>query len=231
MSLSRPFALLLLLLAGVASAQQSSDTGTVTLTARVSGYVDVASGGAATLTGDLGGAITSNTAKGAELAGVTINLGDVSPANTNAFVRATVPLRLRSNVPFRLSVTTAGFTNSDPLALQPADVGFGIANLRRSDPGVNNGTGLDTILNGAGGDPSLDPDANTGTPRWEYAAGKSLADFATKRDVLSGARIMNVVSALAQPSGLLVDTFFVVRPQFFTPGTFTTTVTYTIATP
>lgn len=221
--------LLLCLAVALPASAQTNDSGTVSLTARVSGYVDIASGGPALLTGHLNGLITGNTAKGDRLNGTTINLGDISPANANSFVRVTVPLRLRSNIAYTLSIQTSGFANSDPLAIQSADVGFGIANIRRTDAGVNT-AGTDTITTGVSGDPSLDPDYDTATPRWDFSPAKSLATYTSTQAVLSGSRIMNVVPA-SSVGGMLVDSFFVVKPQFFTPGTFTTTVTYTISTP
>jgi hypothetical protein len=190
--------------------------------------VDITSGGAATLVGTQGGTITGNTNKGDRLTGVTIDLGDVSPVNANTMVRAIVPLRLRSNVNYTLSVSTTGFTNADPLAIQANDVGFGVGNVKRTDAGVNAGT---DVAGAAGfGDPAADPDAVTTTPRWDFSAARTLSYYTTSRAVLSGPRIMQVVPA-SFVGGLTLDTYFAVKPQFFTPGSFTTTVTYTITTP
>ncbi|MBF5043138.1 hypothetical protein FGE12_12135 [Aggregicoccus sp. 17bor-14] len=214
-------------LPGLAAAQsQATDSGSVTLNARVSGYVDIAAGGPASVT--TGGTVSVVKNKGDVLTGMTIDFGDVSPVNTNPMVKATVPLRLRSNVAYTLSVSTTGFSNVDPLAIQPTDVGFGVDNVRRTDSGVNAGT--DTIVAAVKGDPSLDPDANTGTPRWDFVTAKSLSNYTTSKAVMTGPRIMQVVPA-ANVGGLLVDTYFAIKPQFFTPGSFTTTVTYTITTP
>ena len=220
---------LCLVLAGSARAQQSNDSGTVTLTARVSGYVDISSGGPATLSGTLGGTITGNTNKGDRLTGVTINLGDVSPVNTNPVVLAVVPLRLRSNVGYTLTVSTTGFSSADPLAIQAADVGFGISNVRRTDAGVNT-AGNDTPVAAALNNPSTTSDADTSTPRWDFGPGRSLASYISGAPVLAGQRIMQVVPA-SFVGGLTLDTYFAVRPQFFSPGSFSTTVTYTITTP
>ncbi len=216
--------------AGSALAQQSTDSGTITLQATVSGYVDIASGGPATLTGASGGAITGKTTKGGLLTGLTLNLGDISPLNTNAFVRATVPLRLRSNVTYSLTISATDFTNAaDPLAIQPADVGFGIDNISRADNGVNT-AGVDTPDAACVGDPSLDPDADPTTARWDYRPQKSLAYLVTPRKVLGGDRIMRAVPA-SLIGGLTLNTFFAVKPQFFSPGSFTTQVTFTVSTP
>ncbi len=218
------------MLGGVAVAQtQSTDSGNVTLTATVSGYVDIAAGGPITLTGASNGSITGNKNKGEQLTGVTINLGDISPVNASTFVVATVPLRLRSNIGYTLSITASGFANADPMAVQPADVGFGVGNVLRTDSGVNT-SGTDTPVAAAAGNPSADPDGDVATPRWDYVTEKSLAHYTTSRSVLSGDRIMRVVPS-SHVGGLTLDTFFVIKPQFFSPGGFTTTVTYTITTP
>jgi hypothetical protein len=220
--------LVVLALASTAGAQ-TNDSGALTLTARVSGYVDIASGGAVTLTGAQGGGVTGNTAKGNKLTGVTISLGDLSPANPNDVVRAVVPLRLRSNIAYTLSVSSPGFSNADPLALQSSDVGFGIGNIQRSDSGVNT-QGTDTPTAATFGDPWTGSDADGSSPRWDFPATKSLSYFSSSRPVLTGARIMNVVPA-SHVGGLTLDAYFVVKPQFFTPGDFTTTVSFTISTP
>jgi hypothetical protein len=219
-----------LLFAGVAGAQTSSDTGGLTLTARVSGYVDIASGGPATLGGAVGGSISGNTAKGDRLTtAVVVALGDLSPVNTNPFVTLTVPVRLRSNIDYTLSMSTTGFGSADPLAIQAADVGFGVTNVVRTDVGVN-AAGTDTLTAGVAGTPAADPDANAATPRWDFAAARSLGTYTTSRQILAGTRIMNAVPA-SLVGGLTLNTLFVVKPQFFSPGSFSTTITFTIATP
>lgn len=215
--------------AGSALAQQTTDTGAVTIQATVSGYVDVASGGPATLTGSSGGAITGNTNKGDRLTTLTINFGDVSPLNTSAFVRAAVPLRLRSNVPYTLTVSTSGFTNADPLAMQPSDVGFGIdAAPSRADPGVQ--PGADTVTPSMAGDPSLDPDQNPATSRWDFKPEKSFAYLLSPRVALQGPRIMQAVPP-GLNSGLILSIYFAIKPQFFSTGSFATQVTFTVSTP
>lgn len=221
-------ALVLLVCAQTAWAQRS-DPGTVTLQATVSGYVDIAAGGAAALNGASGGTITGNPNKGNPLSGLTISFGDVSPLNTNAFVKATVPLRLRSNIGYVLTVTTSTSSSTDPLALQLNDVGFGIAPPSRADNGVH-AAGVDSPAAASLGDPSLDPDQDPATPRWDFKPEKSLGNYLSSNTVLTGERIMTVVPG-SFIGGLMLNTFFVIKPQFFSPGSFTTTVTYTISTP
>src|SRR6476660_6098324 len=73
-----------------------STTGTVSMSATVSKFVEINSGGAVTLTGNSGGGVTTDGVANSPLA-VAINLGELGPGNPNNFVTASVPLKLRSN--------------------------------------------------------------------------------------------------------------------------------------
>src|SRR5215208_5233147 len=124
--------LLLLILSLVLSAVTclgQSTTGTVTMSATVSKFVEINSGGAVILTGNSGGGVTTDGVINTPLA-VSINLGELGPGNTNNFVTAQVPLKLRSNAPYVLSmsasVSSSGTTASRILA---ADVGFGLGTV------------------------------------------------------------------------------------------------------
>src|SRR5215211_9553403 len=132
----------LLVVSAVACLGQSP-TGTVTMSATVSKFVEINSGGAVTLTGNSGGGVTTDGVVNSPLA-VSINLGEIGPGNTNSFVAAQVPLKLRSNAPYVLSmsatVTSSGTTAS---RIGVADVGFGLGTVSRSGVGVNTG-GADT---------------------------------------------------------------------------------------
>ena len=85
------------------------------MSATVSKFVEINSGGAVTLTGNSGGGVTTDGVTNSPLA-VSINLGELGPSNTNSFVTAQVPLKLRSNAAYVLSmaatVTSSGATAS-----------------------------------------------------------------------------------------------------------------------
>src|SRR6476659_7090736 len=104
----------LLVIAAVTCFAQST-TGTVTMSATVSKFVEINSGGAVTLTGNSGGGVTTDGVTNSPLA-VSINLGELGPSNLNSFVSAQVPLKLRSNAPYVLSmsatVTSSGTSAS-----------------------------------------------------------------------------------------------------------------------
>src|ERR1041385_2969245 len=91
--------------------------------------LDISSGGQPTITGAVGGSVTGSSDVTTDLV-VTINFGEVSPLNTNSIVKVVVPLALRSNQPYQVSVTMSGLNNANAQALQASDVGFGIQNAR-----------------------------------------------------------------------------------------------------
>src|SRR5215207_7845340 len=143
--------LAILLLVSAVSCFGQSTTGTVSMSATVSKFVEINSGGSVTLTGNSGGGVTTDGVTNSPLA-VSINLGELGPSNTNNFVTAQVPLKLRSNAGYVLSmsatVTSSGTSASRILA---ADVGFGLGTVSRTGVGVNTG-GTDT--NATSGDPT-----------------------------------------------------------------------------
>src|SRR5215216_7240943 len=140
--IARPILLTTLLVLAAASCLGQSTTGTVTMSATVSKFVEINSGGAVTLTGNSGGGVTTDGVNNSPLA-VSINLGELGPSNTNSFVTAQVPLKLRSNAAYVLSMSaTVTSSGSTANRIGAADVGFGLGTIARSGTGVN--TGVDT---------------------------------------------------------------------------------------
>jgi len=226
----------LTILAGAAMAALSltaaaqSTTGTVSMSGTVSKYVEIVSGGGITLAGNSGGGITIDGVNNSAL-GATVNLGELGPSNAASFVTASVPLKLRSNAAYVLSVAaTVSSTGSTANKLTAADVGFGFGTITRSGTGVNT-TGSDT--NATAGDPTLaangSVDATTG--RYDFTAVKSnLSAFASSTTALNGAFIMNAVPR-SNTNGLTVPAIFAVKPQYFENGTSTIAVTFTVTAP
>jgi hypothetical protein len=207
-----------------------STTGTVSMSATVSKFVEINSGGAVTLTGNSGGGVTTDGVANSPLA-VSINLGELGPSNTNSFVTASVPLKLRSNAPYVLSMTaTVTSSGSTANRIGAADVGFGLGTITRSGTGVST-TGTDT--NATSGDPTLPANGsvNGTTGRYEFTAVRSnLSAFSSATTALSGPFIMNAVPR-SNVNGLTVPAFFAVKPQFFENGTTTISVTFTVTAP
>ena len=226
--------IIIALSAGSAMAQ-TSDSGSINLQGTVSGFVEVRAGGAATVS--TGGTITNNKAKGDRLDSpttLTIDFGEVGPTNTNSFVTATVPLRLRSNVSYTLKVAAAPMTygsgTPDAQSVTLADIGFGVTSATR-DSGGGVAPGTDTIAATADGNPTANGSVNATSGRFVYNTGFSLGDYTTSSTVLTGPRIMQAMVPTGNTNGLVVNTVFSVKPQFFTPGTFATSVTFTISNP
>ena len=193
----------------IASAQT---TGSVTMTASVSNFVELTSGGAVTLTGNLGGSIITDGTANSPLA-VVVNLGELGPANTNSFVKLSVPLRLRSNVAYQLNmVSSVAGAGATAFSLKDTDVGFGLTPAARP---ANLAAGVDT--NATPGDPTVggSTDANG---RWVFAgANSTLGAYAVSGAVLSGPRINQAVSANSN-TNLTLPAIFAVKPQFFDPA-------------
>src|SRR3569832_250475 len=219
----------LLLVTAVTCLGQST-TGTVTMSATVSKFVEINSGGAVTLTGNSGGGVTTDGVTNSPLA-VSINLGELGPSNTNSFVTAQVPLKLRSNAAYVLSMTsTVTSSGTSASRIVAADVGFGLGTISRTGVGVNTG-GSDT--NATSGDPTLaaNGSVNGTTGRYEFTAVRSnLSAFSSATTALSGPIIMIAVPR-SNSNGLTVPAFFAVKPQFFENGTTTISVTFTVTAP
>ena len=221
--------LLTIFLCSAATCFGQSTTGTVSMSATVSKFVEINSGGAVTLTGNSGGGVITDGTTNSPLA-VSINLGELGPSNTNPFVTALVPLKLRSNAAYVLSmtatVTSSGTTTN---RIGASDVGFGLGTVSRTGVGVN--AGADT--NATSGDPTLaaNGSVNATSGRYEFTAVRSnLNSFSSATTTLSGPFIMNAVPR-SNANGLTVPAFFAVKPQFFENGTTTISVTFTVTAP
>ena len=222
--------LIALFVVSAVSCLGQSTSGTVTMSATVSKFVEINSGGSVTLTGNSGGGVTTDGVTNSPLA-VSINLGELGPSNTNSFVTAQVPLKLRSNAPYVLSMSaTVTSSGTSASRIGAADVGFGLGTVSRSGVGVNT-AGADT--NATSGDPTLaaNGSVNATTGRYEFTAVRSnLNAFSSATTALSGPIIMNAVPR-SNANGLTVPAFFAVKPQFFENGTTTISVTFTVTAP
>lgn len=211
-------------------AVSAQTTGTVNMSGTVSKFVELESNGAVTLAGNSGGGITTNGTANSPLA-VVINLGELGPSNASSFVTANVPLKLRSNAAYVMSmvatVTSSGTTLNK---IGAADIGFGLGAIARTGVGVN-ATGTDT--NTTAGDPTLAANGaiNATSGRYEFTATRSnLSAFSASTTALSGSYIMNAVPQ-SNTNGLTVPAIFAVKPQFYENGTTTVAVTFTITAP
>ena len=187
-------------------------TGSVTMSATVSNFVELTSGGAVTLTGNSGGSVITDGTANSPLA-VVVNLGELGPSNTNSFVKLSVPLRLRSNVAYQLNmVSSVAGAGATAFSLKDTDVGFGLTPAARP---ANLAAGVDT--NATPGDPTVggSTDANG---RWVFAgANSTLGAYAVSGQVLTGPRINQAVAANSN-TRFTLPAIFAVKPQFFEPA-------------
>ncbi len=214
----------------VVAANAQTTTGTVSMSGTVSKFVEINSGGAVTLAGNSGGGVTTDGTANSPLA-VIVNLGELGPSNASSFVTANVPLKLRSNAAYVMSmVATVSSTGSTANKIGAADVGFGLGTISRTGVGVNT-TGVDT--NATSGDPTLvgNGSVNATSGRYEFTATRSnLSAFASSTTALNGAFIMNAVPR-SNANGLTVPAMFAVKPQFYENGSTTVSVTFTVTAP
>lgn len=203
---------------------------TVNMSATVSKFVEINSGGAVTLTGNSGGGVTTDGTLNNPLA-VVVNLGELGPSNTNSFVTANVPLKIRSNAAYVLSLAaTVTSTGSTANKITSADVGFGLGTVSRTGVGVNT-SGVDT--NATAGDPTLvaNGSVNVASGRYDFTSVRSnLSAFSSSTTALNGAFIMNAVPR-SNANGLTVPAIFAVKPQFYENGTTTVVATFTVTAP
>ena len=189
--------------------------------------LDISAGGQPTITGAVNGSVTGSASVLNDLV-VTVNFGEVSPLNTNSIVKVVVPIALRSNQPYQVSVSTNGLNNANPQALQGSDVGLGFQNMR--------------LLGGAGrvctqsthifqspfnNDPAT---AATVGSSGRVAYQSSLANLSGSTVILSGPELSkNNSSKRQQSDGYVFDAIFTVTPQFFAPGVSSATLIFSIS--
>ena len=189
--------------------------------------LDISSGGQPTITGAVGGSVTGSASVLNDLV-VTINFGEVSPLNPNANVKVVVPIGLRSNQPYQLSVSMSGLTNGNPQALQASDVGFGIQNIRPlGGAGKICNQSPHLIRSPFNNDPAITATVGA-NGRVSYPS--SLASLSGSTVILSGPELSKNNSSKRQNSdGYEFDAIFVLTPQFFAAGISSATLIFTIS--
>lgn len=189
--------------------------------------LDISSGGQPTITGAVNGSVTGSASVLNDLV-VTINFGEVSPANTNGIVKVTVPIALRSNQPYQVSVAFSGLINANVQALQQTDVGFGIQNIRRLG-GAGQICDQSTHIIRSPFDNDPETTATIGANgRVSYSS--SLGNLSGSTIVLSGPELSkNNSSKRQQSDGYIFDAIFTVTPQFFAPGFSSATLIFSIS--
>lgn len=189
--------------------------------------LDISSGGQPTITGGVNGSVTGSVNVTDDLV-VTVNFGEVSPLNTNAIVKVTIPVALRSNQPYQVSVSVSGITNANGEALQASDVGLGIQNPRLLGGAgkiCNQSTHL--IRSPFNNDPATSATVGT-NGRISYPS--TLANISGSTIILSGPELSkNNSSKRQQSDGWIFDVILTITPQFFSAGVSSATLVFSIS--
>jgi hypothetical protein len=188
--------------------------------------LDISSGGTPSITGSLNGSISGNTSVTQDLS-FNINFGELSPLNPNNVIKATIPIAIRSNQPYQVSVLVVGAINVNPQAFQRSDIGFGANNMRRMGPQARLCTQSQHIFYSPfNQDPSQNVSFDS-AGRATYPA--SLNNIGVTSVLLSGPRLSGNNNPNRQGNDAWVfDAIFAVTPQYFVAGTTSATVTFTI---
>jgi hypothetical protein len=189
--------------------------------------LDISSGGQPTITGAVGGSVTGSASVLNDLI-VTVDFGEVSPLNTNSIVKVVVPIGIRSNRPYEVSVTVSGLVNGNVQALQSSDIGFGLQNIRKlGGAGQDCNRSTHIIRSPFDNDPSLNATIG-GSGRVTYPS--SLANISGSTIILSGPVLSkNNSSKRQQSDGYVFDAIFTLTPQFFAAGVSSATLIFTIS--
>lgn len=205
---------LFLLLAGAANAQ-----------------IKLTSGGNATLTGNVGGSVSPQSAADAALA-TGVNFGEVGTANPNAYVCFTqhVLIRAFAASSVKLAVTSATF-GASAAALKKTDVGLGIVNLAAGGPNTDVNITNTTITPIFAADPCIASKNADGVPSFS-ATLNSVATTLPGTTVMQSTGPISLRGSVNSNSNkALFDLKLAIAPQFYEAGNFSATITITITSP
>lgn len=197
------------------------------------GNFQIRGGGTPTLTNAIGGSISGGSFNQRPFS-VTVNFGELGPSNQNGVVSAVIPIQLLSdrNYVLKAQVTANTFVLSDSESIQASDIGFGLQNIRAA----GNGGGLkdnptpvtnSVIVAAFNNDPRT---AINLTPL-RATFPNTLTSISNLTQIMSGPQITDDRSLPSNCTncGIIVDAIFAVKPQYFTPGSVSVTVTFTIS--
>jgi hypothetical protein len=188
---------------------------------------DISSGGQPTITGALSGSVTGSASVLNNLS-VTINFGEISPANNNSLVRVVVPIAIRSSQAYRVAVTFSGLSNANLQALQSSDIGFGANNMRALGSNARVCTRSSHIFYAPfNNDPAV---TKTISANGRVTYQSKLSNISGSTMILSGPRLTQGNNGQRDADdGYIFDAIFAVTPQFFAAGASAATLTFTIS--
>lgn len=213
----------------VAPAGLAQTSGTVEISGTVAAAVKITSGGAATLAGNVGGGVTTQSAADTALATV-VNFGDVGPGNSNNYVCFTQPLFLRANAASVVSgaVTVEAF-GPGSTDLHKSDIGVGLRNLAAG--GANADISTTAITAAFSSDPCAAAKNVDGVPIYS-ATLAGLATSAPGTTLITSTGPISLRGSFSSPNNrALADLKLAIAPQTYAAGPFSATVTFTMTTP
>jgi hypothetical protein len=212
----RLLALLLMLLLCAAASTASAQT------------FDLSGGGQPTITGALGGSVNGSSSSTQDLV-VTINFGEVSPLNANNLVKVVVPIAIRSTDPYQVTVSLAGTFSGNLQAVQRSDIGFGLDNIRQmGNKSQDCNRSQHLFRTPFNNDPSTNVTFNANGRAAYPSSLSNLAGAATV--ILSGPKLTKgSILKHENDNGYIFDAIITIKPQFYSTGTFSGTLTFTIS--
>ena len=192
---------------------------------------DIGSAGASTITGSIGGSVIGSSSPLSDLV-VTVNFGELTPANTNSVIKVVVPVAIRSTNEYQVTVSVTGTTGTDPNSVQLSDIGFGIQNFRSLGANATPCGANSVINNFFNNDPTTSVTTNPVTGRAEYTS--SLANVGASALLINGP-ILSIFQGIGNwrrdpDNGRAFDVILAIKPQWFEPGTFNLTLTFRMST-
>lgn len=188
------------------------------------GLYDIGSAGAPVIAGNLGGAVIGSAGTLSDLS-VTVDFGELSPTNRNRLVKVTIPIAIRSAEAYEVSVAVSSAFNNDPQAVQLSDIGFGIQNLRRLGSRATQCAANSVITPLFNHDPALTANFNNAVT---YPS--TLANLNGSTVILKGPKLTTgTIRPRRSDNGWAFDAVLTVAPQYYTPGTFSLTLVFTIS--
>jgi hypothetical protein len=194
--------------------------------AQQQGY-DISSGGQPTITGGLNGTVTGSGDPTQNLA-VTINFGEVTPANSNQIVKITVPIAVRSLHPYQVTATATTSFSTNTGAVQATDIGFGVVNMRPlgfKAQQCSRSTHLITTL--FNNDPALIMTINSAG---RAAYNSTISNVGNSTLLMTGPKLTQGTGfSRTTEDGWVFNAVFTISPQFYESGNFSLTLSFSIA--
>ena len=145
-TISTFFAIALVLMIGASINAQTISSGTVDFSVTVNPSFDIRSGGAGT---GLNGMVVSGGVNSNQALSASVTVADASPNIDNSVLTASVPIRLRSNAPYKLNATRTGTSTASATDFESSDIAMSIAFNARSGAQVNT-SGADNVVSFGG---------------------------------------------------------------------------------